>query len=94
MFGRVLHLSGICKMQIKGEIDGGERVDIFPERGIVNVCMTDDYALDENQVATLLVETGVTVRRIESIRLVPVAPEIRRIPYEEFACVDDRCTGL
>ena len=52
-------------MQIKGEIDGVERVDIFPERGIVNVRMTDDYALDENQVATLLAETGVTVRRIE-----------------------------
>lgn len=47
------------------EIDGVERVDILPEKGIVNVRVADGYALDEQQVATVLVDAGVTIRRIE-----------------------------
>ena len=57
-----------CAMAIDDqlrEIDGVERVDVLPERGIVNVRMADGYALDEKQVATLLAEAGVTIRRIE-----------------------------
>ena len=47
------------------EIDGIERVDILPERGIVNVRMADGHALSESQVATMLAEAGVTFRRME-----------------------------
>ena len=57
-----------CAMAIDKQlrkIDGVEWVDILPERGIVNVRIADGYALDEKQVATVLAEAGVTIRRIE-----------------------------
>ncbi len=47
------------------EIEGVERVDILPERGIVNVRMADGHALSEDQVATMLADAGVTFRRME-----------------------------
>ena len=47
------------------EIDGVKRVDILPDRCIVNVRIADGHALDEKQVATLLADAGVTFRRLE-----------------------------
>ncbi len=47
------------------EIEGIERVDVLPERGIVNVRMADGYALNEMQVAAVLTAAGVTFRRME-----------------------------
>jgi copper chaperone CopZ len=47
------------------EIEGVERVDILPGRGIVNVRMADSYALGEAQMAKMLAEAGVTFRRME-----------------------------
>jgi len=47
------------------EIDGVDRVDVLPERGIVNVRMADGHALSESQVATMLAEAGVIFRRME-----------------------------
>ncbi len=47
------------------EIEGVERVDILPERSIVNVRMADGYALCEHQVVTMLADAGVTFRRME-----------------------------
>ena len=47
------------------EIEGVERVDVLPGRGIVNVSMADGYALNEKQVATVLTDAGVTFRRME-----------------------------
>jgi len=46
------------------EIAGVERVDVLPEGGVVNARMTDGYALDEKQVATVLADAGVTFRRM------------------------------
>ena len=47
-------------------IDGVERVDILPEKGIVNVRVADDHALDEQQVTTVFADAGVTIGRIEN----------------------------
>ena len=47
------------------EIEGVERVDILPERGIVNVRMADGYALSKHQVATVLADAGVTFRQMQ-----------------------------
>lgn len=47
------------------EIKGVERVDILPERGIVNVRMADGYALSVKRVATMFTDAGVTFRRME-----------------------------
>jgi copper chaperone CopZ len=47
------------------EIEGIERVDVLPERGIVNVRMADGYVLNEKQVVTVLTAAGVTFRRME-----------------------------
>ena len=47
------------------EIEGVERVDILPERGIVNVRMADGYALSEGQLVTMLADAGVIFRRME-----------------------------
>ena len=46
-------------------IEGVERVEILPERGIVNVRMADGHALDEKQVAAVLADAGVKFRRME-----------------------------
>ena len=47
------------------EIEGTERVDVLPERGIVNVRMAEGHALDEEQVVTVLADAGVVFRRME-----------------------------
>ena len=57
-----------CAMVIDEQLrgfDGVERVDILPERGIVNVRMAHGHALDEKQVATVLAGAGVTFHRME-----------------------------
>ena len=46
-------------------IEGVERVEILPERGVVNVRMADGHALIEKRVLTLLADAGVTFRRME-----------------------------
>ena len=47
------------------DIEGAERVEVLPERGVVNVRMADGYALSERQVVNLFADAGVTFRRIE-----------------------------
>ena len=51
--------------KILREIEGVERVDILPARGIVNVRMADGYTLDEKPVSTALADAGVTFGRME-----------------------------
>lgn len=48
------------------KIDGVERVDTLPGKGIVNVRMADGHALDEKQVARVVAGAGVTFRRVEA----------------------------
>ena len=47
------------------DIEGAERAEVLPERGVVNVRMADGYALIEKQVVTVLADAGVTFRRME-----------------------------
>ena len=47
------------------EIEGVERVEVLAEKGVVNVRMTDGYALMDKQVATVLADAGLTFRRME-----------------------------
>jgi copper chaperone CopZ len=58
------HCAVSIDKQLK-EIEGVERVDVLPGRGIVNVRMADGYALNEKQVATVLTAAGVTFCRME-----------------------------
>ncbi len=46
-------------------VDGVERVDVLPDRGIVNVRMADGYVLVEKQVSRLLEDAGVNFRSME-----------------------------